>query len=140
MDRGREHSEARHLFTAMIEVRWGDMDALGHVNNSRYFTYFEQVRVEWLRSLDSGWDRTAGPVLASARCDYKRPITYPATLEIRLLSDPPRRSSIQTYYEVRTQDGPETLYAFGEATVVWVDFESGRPVSLPEAFRAALPQ
>jgi acyl-CoA thioester hydrolase len=33
-----------------IPIRWGDMDAYGHVNNTVYFRYMEQARVEWLES------------------------------------------------------------------------------------------
>ena len=45
---------ARHLLiTSRMPVRWGDMDAYGHVNNTVYFRYMEQVRVEWLEQMGS---------------------------------------------------------------------------------------
>ncbi len=74
--------DRRHVFTAEVTVRWGDMDAMRHVNNSRYFTYFEQARVNWLASVESGWEGRRGPTLARASCDFRRPLTYPATLEV----------------------------------------------------------
>ena len=132
-------SDAHLLYTLHLPVRWGDMDALGHVNNSRYFTYFEQARVDWLAALGVAWGRASGPVVASARCDYKRPVTVPATLEVRLYAEAPRRSSVLTRYEVCRTDAPDVLCAVGEATLVWVDLQSGRPVRLPEALRAHLP-
>lgn len=132
-------SDAVHIYTAQVPVRWGDLDALGHVNNSRYFTYFEQARVQWLRSLSDEWNFTrAGPMLAHASCDFRRPLSYPSTLEIDIYAEPPGRTSLKTYYELRVQ-GDSALYAQGEATLVWVNTDTERPEPLPNAFRAALP-
>lgn len=129
--------DATPLHTYRFDVRWGDMDALGHVNNSRYFTYFEQARVDWMRTLPGGgFSDGTGPVLARTACDFKRPITYPATLHIDVYAGEPGRSSLPTTYDVRDDDG--TLYARGEAVIVWVDRATGRPTALPDAVHAAL--
>ncbi|MFP4227405.1 MAG: acyl-CoA thioesterase [Salinivenus sp.] len=123
---------ARHLHTARIPVRWGDMDAAGHVNNSRFFSYFEEARVEWLQATakeDMFTDR--GPVLAHASCDFERPVHHPATLRIEVYTEPPGRSSLHTHYVARL-DASGDVVATGEATIVWVDVESGRPVPLPD--------
>ncbi len=131
-------NERRHIHTARIPVRWIDQDTFGHVNNATYFTYFEQTRVDWLATLNVDWQRGVGPVVVHAECDYKRPITYPALLEITMLSEPPGRSSFHTYYEIRVEGDPDTVYAVGKATMVWVDVQKGRPVSLPDEIRHAL--
>lgn len=127
-------TERRRLYTARLPVRWGDMDALGHVNNARYFTYFEQTRVDWLAEHPAVWTQDAGPVIAHAACSYKRPIVAPATVVVSLLAEAPRRSSIRTFYEVRTVEAPEVLFAVGEVVVVWIDYRTGRPISLPALF------
>lgn len=129
----------QHLHTAVVPVRWIDQDALGHVNNARYFTYFENARIDWLATVVRARTPGIGPVLANTKCEYKRPITYPATLRISVYADPPRRSSLQTYYEVRVEGDEDTVYAYGEALVVWVDIKRGRPVSIPEPIRERLP-
>jgi len=128
--------DARHMHRAQMTVRWGDMDALRHVNNTTFFQYFEQVRVDWLRIvMGRDWKTTgAGPVLAHASCDFKRPVVYPAELVIDLYSRPPGRSSLETYYEARLTTEEAPLCALGLATVVWVDSTSGKPVPLPAAF------
>jgi len=128
------------VFTAEVPVRWGDMDAMGHVNNSRFFTYFEQARIAWFEALlpDRWQVDTIGPILASAQCDFKRPVVYPATLKIAISVGVVGRTSLPTYYTVRVEGGDETVVATGEATLVWVDYETGRPVPLPEALRAVL--
>ena len=128
------------VFTAQIPVRWGDMDAMGHVNNSRFFTYFEQARLEWLETLapDDWQQGSTGPILASAQCDFKRPVVYPATLDIAISVGALGRTSLPTFYAVRVEHEDETVVATGEATLVWIDYATGQPVPLPEALRAAL--
>lgn len=130
-----------HVFTTQVPVRWSDVDAMGYVNNSRYFTYFEQARVQWLQSMDEDFDlQQVGMMVAHASCDFRRPLPYPATLEIDIYADPPGQTSLKTYYEVRVEDDGSTLYAQGEAVLVWISAETERPKPLPEAFRNALPE
>jgi len=134
-----QSDQSIHVYTAHVQVRWSDLDAMGYVNNSCYFTFFEQARVQWLESIAKDWNFTqAGPMLAHAACDFRRPVPYPATLEIDIYAEPPGRTSLKTYYEVRVRD-EGTLYAQGEAALVWVDADTERPEPLPETFRAALP-
>lgn len=131
--------DRRHAYTGRIAIRWGDMDALGHLNNATYLTLLEQVRTDWLAALpgaDDAWTKERGPVVAHAAVTYKRPIVYPATVMIDIWAEEPRRSSLVFYYELRTADAPDVLCAAAETTLVWVSYETGRPVSLPDAFRA----
>lgn len=127
------------LHTTRIPVRWGDMDALGHVNNTIYFRYAEQSRVEWLESVDFILDAASeeAVVIVNASCTFLVPITYPATVEVRLYAGTPGRSSIPTYYEMRCV-GDETLYAEGAAKVVWFNPATGKSIALPERIRALL--
>ncbi|UEX77149.1 acyl-CoA thioesterase [Spiribacter halobius] len=136
-----EGAEPVHQLT--LQVRWGDMDALGHVNNATYFTYFEQARVAWLERLaGSGGhlspDAGSGPVVVTASCEFRLPITYPATLTVAVLAAPPGRSSIDTCYRL-VDAGDQRLYALGAARMVWVDRRSGRSTPLPAGLREALP-
>ena len=67
-----------------VEVRWGDMDSQGHVNNSVYFTYLESARVELIRETGFKGKQAGdaeGPALVSTSCDFKRQVVYPATLD-----------------------------------------------------------
>lgn len=124
--------ETQHLHTARLSVRWGDMDAVGHVNNSRFFSYFEEARVEWMKAtLDEAMFTDIGPVLARASCDFERPVQHPATLNIDVYAGTPGRSSLPTYYAARL-DADDTVVATGEAVLVWVDTDTGAPVPLPD--------
>ena len=82
---------ASHLHTSRFTLRWRDMDAFGHVNNAIYFTYFEQVRVDWLRGLDAGHEL----VLANVSCTFFMPLTFPATIDVGLYAGRTGRSSLE---------------------------------------------
>ena len=126
------------LHTARFPVRWGDQDALGHVNNAAYLTYTEQARIEALdRLLPGSWTEDAGPILAAIRVDFKRPIVYPATVIVRVFGGEPGRTSFPQPYEILVE-GEDAVYATAEAVLVWVSRETGRPVPLPDALRDAL--
>ena len=131
----------RKLVHEMIApIRWGDMDAYGHLNNTVYFRFMEQVRIEWLAPFGH-LTRSAedSPVVVTASCHFIRPITYPATVQVALFAEPPGRSSFHTFYEIRTEGTAEPC-ATGEARVVWVSAASGKSTPLPDWLRAALPR
>jgi acyl-CoA thioester hydrolase len=120
-----------------IAIRWGDMDAMGHVNNTVYFRYMEQARISWFDVLvpqDAAWQGT-GIVVASTSCNFKRPLNYPGTVEVRVLVGEPGGSSVPTFYELRVDD---ELYADGAATVVFIDLEKQKPVRIPQNIREAI--
>lgn len=121
----------------MIPLRWGDMDALGHVNNTVYFRYMEQARVEWLESL--GLAPRAGEmvpiVIVNTSCTFLLPLVYPGTVEVRMLIGDPGRTSVGSYYEM-WMNGQQ--YAEGAAKIVFVDPSTGRPTPLPEVVSAPL--
>lgn len=127
------------IHTARMPVRWGDMDAFGHVNNTVYFRYMEQARIEWLGTgavdiLVNG----EGPVIVNASCTFLRQLKYPADIEVRMYAAGPGRSSVQTRYEIYAVDQPAILYAEGSAKIVWVNFMQEKSVPLPENLRRIL--
>ncbi len=134
--------EARRLaHVERMPIRWGDMDAMGHVNNTVYFRFMEQARISWFNALvpeREAWQST-GIVIVNASCNYKRPITYPGTVEIRLLVGEPGGSSVPTFYELRVDDDAAP-YADGAAVVVFVDMQTQKPKRIPEDMRERLLQ
>ncbi len=123
---------AKHVHTATIPVRWSDMDAAGHVNNSRFFSYFEEARVQWLHdTLGHSSFQGTGPVLARALCNFERPVTHPASLTVEVYAEPPGETSVTTHYRVCHTDSEKTV-AHGTAVLVWIDAETGTPVSVPD--------
>src|SRR5438105_12390891 len=82
------------VHTSRQPIRWGDMDAFRHVNNTVYFRYMEQARLEWLYAQLPHADGPTGPVIVNASCTFLVPRVYPGTVEARLLLGDLGRSSI----------------------------------------------
>ena len=125
------------VHTERIAIRWGDMDAMGHVNNTVYFRYMEQARIGWFESLlprGEAW-ASIGIVIVNASCNFRKPINYPGTVEVRVFVGAPGRSSVPTSYELHVR---EELYADGAATVVFIDAKEQKPLSIPQTIREAL--
>ena len=127
------------VHTERIAIRWGDMDAMGHVNNTVYFRYMEQARISWFDALvpeEEAWKST-GIVIANATCNFKRPFNYPGTVEIKVFTGAPGGSSVPTFYEMRLES-EAAVYADGEATVVFIDMKTQKPVRIPDEIRKRL--
>ena len=76
---------AAHSFRVPLSVQWGDQDAFGHVNNVVYFRWFESARIEYFRHAGLAHvmsNQGIGPILASIKCDFKRQLTYPDSLQV----------------------------------------------------------
>ena len=135
---GRALSEQRVLVhTSLQKLRWGDMDMLGHVNNTVYFRYMEQARIEWIYAMagGQGYDGGHGPVIVNASCNFIVPLVYPADVAVRMSIGDPGRTSIGSYYDLMVG---EKRYAEGAARMVWTDRATGRPVPLPAHVLALL--
>lgn len=132
-------TDAKHLHTQNVEVRWGDMDAMGHVNNATFLTYFEHVRAQWLGIAGwSGQREGVAPVVVRTECDYKAPIEYPATVRVSMAARWDGGKSIETLYEMRDAAQTDRLYATGRAIVVFIDTQKGGAVAPPSAFTELL--
>ena len=119
-----------------ITMRWGDMDAVGHLNNTYYFRYLEQVRINWLDRMGLSINpESTGPVIAHTGCTFKRELTYPATVEVTIEVEKLGRSSLKLRHHFYRQGDSETVYAIGEATLVWVNYQTGQSIPLPEVIR-----
>jgi acyl-CoA thioester hydrolase len=133
-------SERKLVHATRMAIRWGDMDAMGHVNNTVYFRYLEQARIEWLTSIDCAPDPGGnGPVIINAHCTFIRQLKYPGDIEVLTYVASPGRSSFETIQEIRRIDTPEILCAEGGAKVVWVNFLAEKSVPLPPEIRAIIP-
>jgi acyl-CoA thioester hydrolase len=125
------------VHTSRQAIRWGDMDMLGHVNNTVYFRYLEQARIEWIYGLhpDGETYSGTGPVVVNASCTFLTPLVYPGDIEVRMYLGDPGRTSVASFYEI-WMNGRK--YADGAAKIVWIDLATGRSVPLPDAVVALL--
>lgn len=130
----REHV----LIATPLDVRWGDMDALGHVNNAVYASYLEEARLRWFATMEGGWiSAELGPVVAANNINFRAQMAWPAALVVELFVERAGHSSLTLGFRIRSRSGPETLYADGSTVLVWIDRTSGRPAPLPEHVRRA---
>ena len=132
-----EHKK-KLIHVTTIPMRWGDMDAYGHVNNTVYFRFMEQARVEWCEEVGvEVRPGGLGPVIINASCTFLIPMTYPGMVEVRTFAGHPGRSSVQTHVEMRIV-GDDQLYAEGAAKMVWMDTQTGKSAPIPDHVRATL--
>src|SRR5687767_3030126 len=90
-------------FSIRIPVRFRDIDALGHVNNSVYFTYMEQARTEyWMKLMDIRDLREVSFIVARAECDFKIAAKFGDQLEVSMFTTTIGNSSFIWEYEIRS--------------------------------------
>lgn len=126
--------------TVEIPVAWGDMDAFSHVNNTVFFRWFESARIAFLQAIDftGGGERGGvGPILASTRCRFRRPVAFPdiVTVGVRVTGMSEDRFTHE-YRAVSRALGE--VAAEGAAVVVSYDYAAGRKTPIPPAVRAAI--
>lgn len=126
------------LFTCPIKVRWGDMDAMGHVNNTCYFRYCEQARMEWFAGVDLAGSEAAGSqiVIINAFCEFLVPVVYPSSLIVEMYADAPGNSSFMSHYIIREDTAKGTVYCNGKAKIVWVNEAGTKSVAMPDTVRS----
>lgn len=131
--------EKKLVHEMVIPVRWGDMDMMGHVNNTVYFRFFETSRIAWFDSINVklGPD-VVGPVIINAFCNFLIQVEYPADLLVRHYAANPGRTSFDTYVTMERTDRPGVLYAEGGAKVVWTDSRIRKSAPLPDWLRALI--
>jgi acyl-CoA thioesterase FadM len=105
-------------------ARWGDMDAMAHLNNVMYFRLMEE-RASVVRAF---WFPRAGraPILAHASCDFVRAMTYPGVAIIRQIVTRVGRSSVEMSIAIEKQGEPGVTYATGRTVIVWYDYAAGK--------------
>jgi acyl-CoA thioester hydrolase len=128
----------RQLIQVDMPVRWRDLDAFSHVNNSTFLTYIEEARLQWFQSLPGPWlSEDIAPVLAATHVNYRRPIEWPERLVVELFADRIGNTSLTIGHRILSARDAEIVYSDGHSVLVWIDRHGGRPASLPEAVRRA---
>lgn len=127
-----------YAFSLSLTPRWGDMDALGHVNNARFFTYDESVRLDYFATLmkdDPKFWNEYGLILAHIEADFLAQLKPPAVLDIGFRIAKIGRTSLRTEAAMFKGDAP---VAITRATVVWFDYRNSQPLPVPDAVRARI--
>ena len=133
-----EPQHCHKLLSMHFPVRWGEMDAMGHVNHAAYLKYFEESRVAWGEKVGLNSDGTGeGNILLKATITYRKQVTYPANVEVVLFAGKIGKSSFHLNNTL-TVEGDAAPATIGEFVMVWFDYRAGKPVPIPAALRAVL--
>ena len=123
-----------------VPVAWGDMDALGHVNNTVYLRWFESARIRYFERIAVNLDlssHTIGPILARQEIDYRQPVTYPDRVSTAVtVSRIGRTSFIMPFRSTSEKTG--AVVAEGQGVMVMLDYAHGQTVPVPDEVRAAI--
>jgi len=127
------------VYEMTVPIRWGDMDAMGHVNNTSYFRYLEIVRIEWMRSIGCQPSPDGqGPVIVNAFCNFYKQFEYPGDVLVKMYASDPGRTSFESWATMERTDAPGVICADGGATTVWVDFPAQKSAPMPDWLRAVI--
>ncbi len=132
----RQPTRSDYAHFIAIKVKWGEMDSLGHVNNTVFYRYSEDGRIDYIHGIADGGDTQTsdGPILADLRCSFRQQLRFPADVEIGTRVSRMGRSSIdleQCLFYADTDD----VIAVYETVIVWFDFGAQTSMSVPETVR-----
>ncbi|MBV8249008.1 MAG: acyl-CoA thioesterase [Comamonas sp.] len=129
--------QKKQVYETRFPVRWGDMDAMGHVNNAQYFRYLETARIDWMRSIGLNPDPSGqGPVIVNAFCNFYQQLSYPDEVLLKMFVSDPARTTFETWATMERVAQPGVICAAGGGTVIWVDFPRQKAADLPDWIRA----
>ena len=128
-------------FSLSLQMRWSDLDALGHVNNALFPTYFELARSQFMIDTCPGWDWEKDMFLmANVNINFHK--------EMLLTTENPRvmvrtgkmgnKSFVLEYAVIGEKNGRTEVYASGTTTQVMIDLKERSTIQIPEWVRSAL--
>lgn len=124
-----------------IEVRYGDLDPQGHLNNAKFVTFFEQARIQYFRYLglfkqgQSFMD--IGVILADVHIAYKKPVEWgtPVKVGVRTMKIGNKSMTVEQCV-VHAETGE--VFALGEVVMVAYDYYTAKSIPVPQEWRDAV--
>jgi len=126
-------------FSKVDEVRFGDLDAMQHLNNVEFLRLVETARIAYTQALVPGFsptDRSAfGYVVAETHIAYRAPASFGDRIRTSVRPRPPERSSVTIDFEMRAEED-ERVVAEGHSVLLGYDYGEGGSAEIPEDVRA----
>jgi acyl-CoA thioester hydrolase len=122
-----------------IQIRFADIDSLGHVNNAKYFTYMEQARMNYFKDVVksvAAW-KEEGLILARASVDYISPLFIDDQIEVGTRCSKIGNKSLQLEYIIKKKD-TETIVAKGSSILVAYDYKNHCSIGVPQEWKSAM--
>jgi acyl-CoA thioester hydrolase len=126
-----------------IEVRYGDLDPQGHLNNAKYLTFFEQARIQYLRHLglfakgQSFMD--IGVILADIHIAFKKPVEWGTPVKVGVRTKKIGNKSMTVEQTIVHAESGE-MFATGEVVMVTFDYHTGKSIPIPDEWREIIRQ
>jgi acyl-CoA thioester hydrolase len=124
-------------FTHPVEVRYGDLDPQGHLNNAKYLTYFEQARINYIHHLGlwgGGSFLDIGIILADAQITYHAPVQFGQPVEVGVRISRLGNKSLTMEYALQDRENG-TLFATGSTVQVAYDYRTNQSIPIPGGWR-----
>jgi acyl-CoA thioester hydrolase len=125
-----------------IEIRYGDLDPQGHVNNARFLTYMEQARIVYLKQLmlwEGGSFLDIGVILADVHLTFRKAIQFGDPVRVGVRISRLGNKSLTSEYRLEdARDGSE--FASGSSVLVAYDYRNNHSVPIPEEWRKVIMQ
>ncbi|MEX2195315.1 MAG: thioesterase family protein [Thermoleophilaceae bacterium] len=129
-------------FSMVQRVRFGDLDAMQHMNNVEFLRYFETARIDYIREALPEHVPTSGQqfgfIFAECHISYRSPAHYDEQIRTSIRPSELRRSSVRLEFEMRHDGDGQRLVAEGWGVLVGYDYAAGRAQPLPDAVRERL--
>lgn len=153
-----------------VQIRFRDLDPLAHVNNTVYFTYFEEARSYYFNQLDrwlKEWPSREehqevesivshpphnpriqtrpggshyGLLVKEVTCTYLLPLVRSDTIEVGVRVVRVGRTSFNMEHQIRNTNEHDHIFATGKSAMVWCNYLTGRPHPVPPSLRYAFEQ
>jgi acyl-CoA thioester hydrolase len=125
-------------FSMVQKVRFGDLDAMQHMNNVEFLRFFETARIEYIGTIAPEHTPTSrsafGFIFAECHIAYRSPAHFGETIRTYIWPAELKRSSLKLGFEMRVEED-DRVVADGWGTLVGYDYESGRSEPIPDALR-----
>lgn len=123
-------------YKSPIQLRFKDIDALGHVNNANHLTFFESARINYFNDVigaEIDWENE-GMILARVTVDYKAPVYLKDKIFVYTSLLKTGTTSFELGYELvrEEKDGSETILSTGTSVIVCYNYKEKKPVKIPE--------
>jgi acyl-CoA thioester hydrolase len=127
------------IFSTDIDVRFSDLDALGHVNNAVFFTYFEEGR----KKFSQKYFEVSDPshirfIMAHIRCDYLKPVLFVDTVTLHMWVKNIGTKSFTFEYQLVHHSDPSMVYATGESVQVCYDYTKNQSIVVSDKVKEKL--
>jgi acyl-CoA thioester hydrolase len=123
-------------YKTSIEMRFADLDMMGHVNNAVYFTYMEVGRTKyWKHAINWDWEKT-GVIIANAAIDYMVPLFLGDKISMYVRTSRIGNTSFDLeYLIVKDNNGKEVICSRGKTVCIAFDYQSKKPSTIPDRER-----